>query len=181
MTHKFEKTIKYTIFQTKWGYFGLVGTGTCLLRTHLPLADRRKVKSQLLSSIQHPVSSAEYNQNLFYPLQKQIKAYFQGKLMEPFIKIPLLLDGLSPFSISILKACSNIRFGKTAIYKQLAIRAGHPKASRAVGNALAKNPLPLIIPCHRVIRCDGQIGGFSVPGGIKTKQKMLQLESPLQF
>ena len=177
MTRKSEQTVKYTIFKTKWGYFGLAGSGTCLLRTHLPSPDQRKVKSHLLKDL----SSAEYNQNLFYPLQKQIKAYFHGKLMEPFIKIPPLFDGLSPFSISILKTCRNIRLGQTITYKQLAIKANYPKACRAVGTALAKNPLPLIVPCHRVIRSNGQTGSFSAPGGTKTKQKMLQLESLLQF
>ena len=66
--------------------------------------------------------------------------------------------------------------GTTKSYKQIAIAIGHPKAARAVANACGKNPNPIITPCHRVIASDGSIGGFSAPGGIKAKKKILKKE-----
>jgi methylated-DNA-[protein]-cysteine S-methyltransferase len=70
----------------------------------------------------------------------------------------------------------NIPYGHTTTYSHLAATANHSKAARAVGSALSKNPLPLIIPCHRVIKKNGKPGGFTAPGGTKTKQKLLNHE-----
>ena len=75
-----------------------------------------------------------------------------------------------------MTACRKIEFGQRITYSGLAKKAGSPASSRAAGNALAKNPMPLVIPCHRVIRTDGQMGGFSAPGGISYKKRMLILE-----
>ena len=87
-----------------------------------------------------------------------------------------MLDGLSPFYKSVLTACKFVRFGQTINYGELAKKAGRPSSARAVGNALARNPLPLIIPCHRVIRSDGSLGGFSALGGLSLKRKLLAHE-----
>ena len=70
---------------------------------------------------------------------------------------------------------SNIPFGKTTTYKEIAIKIGHPNASRAVANACGKNPYPIIIPCHRVICSNGKLGGYSGPGGIPEKRRLLKL------
>jgi O-6-methylguanine DNA methyltransferase len=80
------------------------------------------------------------------------------------------------FYIKVWKACFEIPAGKTLTYKQLAEKIGAPKAARAVGMALSKNPFAPIIPCHRVIRSDGKMGGYSAVGGIKKKIKMLRYE-----
>ena len=66
--------------------------------------------------------------------------------------------------------------GKTKTYKEIAINIGHPNSARAVANACGRNPYPVLIPCHRVIRSDGSLGGFSAPGGIKLKKKLLKKE-----
>jgi O-6-methylguanine DNA methyltransferase len=77
-----------------------------------------------------------------------------------------------------LSKCRYVRFGQTITYTQLAEKIGRPLAARAVGNALAKNPLPLIIPCHRIIRSDGSAGKFSTAGGSKLKRKLIKHEQP---
>ena len=87
-----------------------------------------------------------------------------------------MVHGLSEFAKSVLTACRAIKFGQTISYLGLAEKAGHPTAARAVGNVMAKNPLPLIVPCHRVLNADGRAGGFSATGGISLKKKMLELE-----
>ena len=86
------------------------------------------------------------------------------------------LSGFSPFGKRVLRACRKIKYARTATYGQLAEMAGSAGASRAAGNILGKNPLPLIIPCHRIIRADGDMGGFSATGGVNLKKKMLKLE-----
>ncbi len=80
------------------------------------------------------------------------------------------------FEVKVWKEISNIPYGETRTYKDLAIAIGKPDSARAVANACGKTPYPPIIPCHRVIRTDGKLGGYSGKGGIKTKKKLLQQE-----
>lgn len=93
------------------------------------------------------------------------KSTFMGKID---------LQHLTPFQQLVLREVMKIPYGKTITYSQLARQIGHPRAVRAVGNALAKNPVPIIIPCHRVVAKNG-LGGFSC--GIETKKRLLELES----
>ncbi len=169
---KIPKAIRFAVFKTKWGYFGLAGTEYGLLRSCLPGLELEKVKFQLLKNL-HTV---RYDRLLFKPLQEQIIAYFKGACVNFGSDCPVRLDGLSGFAISVLSACRSVRFGHTISYGRLAQRLGNRAAARAVGGALARNPLPLIIPCHRVIRSDGKSGGFSASGGVKLKKKLLELE-----
>jgi methylated-DNA-[protein]-cysteine S-methyltransferase len=166
-----QKTVKYTIFKTKWGYFGLAGTDNGLLRTCLPLVNREKVKSQLSRNLQN----CRYDKNLFKSTQKRITAYFEGNRIN-FKDTPVVFDGLGVFAKRVLTACRGIRFGQVVTYGQLAEMAGKPNAARAVGRVLAKNPLPLIIPCHRVACANGSLGGFSAIGGVKLKNRLLRFE-----
>ena len=167
-----QKTAKYVIFQTAWGYFGLVGAESALCRTCLPEPKRRKIESQLLKD----VPAAQFDASFFKSLQEKIAAYYEGACVNFGPEIPVSLDGFRPFGVSVLTKCRQLQFGQTISYSGLAGKSGHPGASRAVGGALAKNPLPLIIPCHRVLRTDGNLGGFSAPGGIAVKKRMLELE-----
>ncbi len=170
-----DTQIKYTVFNTDWGYFGLLADEKGLIRTILPCSSRKTVEKRLLKGIK----AAQFDKNLLKPLQKQIIAYFAGKhsfRLPSSVLSPLNFSGLSPFTRKVLIACSKIPAGKTVSYSQLASMIGNPRASRAVGSALAKNPIPLIIPCHRVIRSDGSLGNFSAIGGTGTKKKLLALE-----
>ncbi|MHC4654276.1 MAG: methylated-DNA--[protein]-cysteine S-methyltransferase [Planctomycetota bacterium] len=166
-----QKAIKYTIFTTKWGHFGLAAGDNGLFRTCLPLAEPERVKSQLLQNLPNP----RYDKIIFKTVQDQIIAYFEGAVIN-FTDIPVVLDGFSSFFGSVLTACRDVGFGWMITYAGLARKIGRPAAARAVGNALAKNPLPLIIPCHRIICGDGKIGGFSAIGGKDLKAKMLKHE-----
>jgi methylated-DNA-[protein]-cysteine S-methyltransferase len=167
-----QKVTKYAIFQTKWGYFGLAGTEYSLCRTQLPGSNPEKIKTLLLKNL----PAAQFDKTFCKILQEQITAYFEGDCVKFSRDIPLILNGFSSFGISVLKNCRKIEIGQTITYGKLAKKAGSPNASRAVGSTLAKNPLPLIIPCHRVLRSDGKMGGFSAPGGITFKKKLLELE-----
>lgn len=167
------ESLKYVIFPTQWGYFGLLGSEKGLVRTSAPIADSQRVKQQLLSGIVR----AESDTRFFAELGEKVKAYFEGSYVD-FADTRVVLDSLSEFSKKVLTACRKIQYGRTISYGRLAKLAHRPGAGRAVGNVLAKNPVPLIVPCHRVIRKDGKVGGFSAAGGIRLKQKMLELERP---
>ncbi|MHC4229230.1 MAG: methylated-DNA--[protein]-cysteine S-methyltransferase, partial [Planctomycetota bacterium] len=155
-----------------WGRFGLAGTESALCRTCLPGPEPGRIKSQLLKNL----PAAEFDKTFFKDVQEQIIAYFEGAHIDFSPAIPVLLDGFSTFGKSVLTTCRKIKPGRTASYGALAKKIDRPAASRAVGSTLAKNPLPLIIPCHRVLRTDGKLGGFSAPGGIVLKERMLELE-----
>ncbi|MHC4499942.1 MAG: methylated-DNA--[protein]-cysteine S-methyltransferase [Planctomycetota bacterium] len=168
-----SKAIFYTIFKTKWGHFGLAGTDNALLRTYLPLPSADRAKSKLLTGL----PAARYDKKVFERLQEQITAYFEGAYVDFDNDIPILLEGVSPFARSVLNACRGIRYGQTMSYGTLAQESGNPKAARAIGGVMARNRLPLIVPCHRIIRTDGKIGGFSTAGGVSLKKRMLHMES----
>tara|TARA_B100000214_G_scaffold368185_1_gene339342 strand:- start:2491 stop:2760 length:270 start_codon:yes stop_codon:yes gene_type:complete len=85
------------------------------------------------------------------------------------------LEGTA-FQIKVWKEIAKIPYGETRTYKQLAESIGHPKSYRAVANACGKNPYAPYIPCHRVIRSDGNLGGYSAKGGVKKKRRMLEEE-----
>lgn len=167
--------MKYVIFRTKWGYFGLAGTDSDLCRTQLPLPEREKIKSQILKNLPEVKFDKSYSKNL----QEQIIAYFDGDCVNFGPDIPVVLNSFHGFSYKVLTACRTIEFGRTTTYAGLAKKLKRPAASRAVGNALARNPLPLIIPCHRVVRSDGKLGGFTAPGGLNLKKRLLLHEKSI--
>ena len=163
--------LRYVIFRTRWGYFGLLGGEKGLVRSCLPVASSGEVKERLVVGGGMGKSDA----TVFGGLQAKIRAYFEGGCVD-FSDTQVAFDGLGEFGAKVLTACGKVGYGQTISYGQLAKLAGRPTAGRAVGNILAKNPVPLIIPCHRVIRSDGKIGGFSAGGGSGLKKMMLELE-----
>ncbi len=107
---------------------------------------------------------------------KKVKEYYAGKKVD-FTDCRLNLDNYTNFQKEILQLVKKIPYGEIRTYKEAAEAAGYPRAYRAVGNTMRNNPLPLIIPCHRVIKSDGGLGGFSGKEGIALKRKMIDLES----
>ena len=95
------------------------------------------------------------------------------------VLLDILLENVSPFHRKVYKALCKIPAGKTITYAELAKRAGSPGAARAVGTAMAKNPFPIVIPCHRVVAGNGKLGGYSGRGGVATKKALLALEGAL--
>jgi methylated-DNA-[protein]-cysteine S-methyltransferase len=112
------------------------------------------------------------NAKPFAAATQQLREYFAGR-REDF-DLPLVLHG-TPFQLSVWRNLQKIPYGQTISYLDLAREIGNPKAVRAVGLANGSNPIPIIIPCHRVIGSDGSLTGFG--GGLPTKQKLLALES----
>lgn len=108
----------------------------------------------------------------FAEVIRQLQAYFAGELKE--FDLTLALEGTA-FQLRVWNTLRTIPYGETISYAQLAQRIGSPKAVRAVGSANGSNPIPIIIPCHRVIGSDGSLTGFG--GGLPTKKKLLALEN----
>ena len=102
--------------------------------------------------------------------------YFAGRAVD-FAAVPLDLSAVSPFRVRVLTALRRVGYGRTISYGELARRVGRPGAARAVGAAMAANPLPVILPCHRVLRGDGGLGGYSAPGGLRVKRELLKMET----
>ena len=117
---------------------------------------------------------ADWHQDsaVFTDVVDQLKSYFAGE--RKAFDLPLVLEGTT-FQERVWTALQNIPYGETVSYKVLAERVGSPKAVRAVGAANGANPIPIIIPCHRVIGNDGSLTGFG--GGIPLKKRLLDLES----
>lgn len=160
----------YSVFETGFGWFGILGTEEVLVRTCLPLPCPSTVSASLLKG-----QTAHRKPDYKIELQRRIQEYFEGKYID-LADVPVSFEGLSDFCRKALNVLKNVKYGEIITYRDLAVQAGSPKASRAVGRALAGNPLPLIIPCHRVICADGSVGGFSAEGGVLMKEKMLRLE-----
>ena len=104
----------------------------------------------------------------------QLSEYLRGKRRE--FTFPINWSVLTPFQRSALRATYAIPFGETRTYGELANQIGHPRAARAVGRAEATNPMPLIIPCHRVVGADGKLHGYGGGEGLPTKEWLLKLE-----
>ena len=98
---------------------------------------------------------------------------------EDLSAVPLDFTGISAFEASVLRAAREIPPGQTSTYGELATRLGDPGQARAVGQALGRNPWPIVVPCHRVTGAAGRTGGFSAPGGARTKLRLLEIEGAL--
>lgn len=166
--------IQYVVLETGWGHFGCVADSGRLIATYLPGTHR-----EVCDRISREWPEAVEVKNLLPKLCRQVRAYFDGRAAK--FDVDVDLSSFSPFQQSVLAACAKIPYGQTATYADLARAAGRPGAARAVGSTMARNPLPLIIPCHRVLRSDGTLGGFSSPRGISEKKRMLLLEDGARF
>ncbi len=110
-------------------------------------------------------------------VQEWLEAYCNKK--QPKIFVPFLIDQMPPYSGIVLEELSKIPFGTVLSYQELAMQSGNPKAARAVGSACARNPLPLFIPCHRVLTSTYSLGGFSC--GLDIKKTLLSFEGVSKF
>jgi methylated-DNA-[protein]-cysteine S-methyltransferase len=106
---------------------------------------------------------------------RELDQYFAGRRKK--FEVPLDWSLVGPYATKVLKATARIPFGKVSTYREVAGKAGNPAASRAAGNALGSNPIPVVVPCHRVLRTGGGLGGYG--GGLDVKEHLLKLEGVL--
>ena len=122
----------------------------------------------------HLKAVVESNQKYIHPYSNELAEYLNGKRRDFTFTIDWLT--LKPFQLKALKAVSAIPYGETRTYAEIALQIGHPNACRAVGRANATNPMPLVIPCHRVIGKDGKLHGYGGGDGLPTKERLLRME-----
>jgi methylated-DNA-[protein]-cysteine S-methyltransferase len=103
---------------------------------------------------------------------RELQDYFSGRCKR--FRVPIDLRWVTPFQKNVLDATAGVPFGEVVSYSDIARRIGNPEARRAVGGALGRNPVAIIIPCHRVVASDGSIGGYT--GGLDIKRELMRIE-----
>jgi len=162
----------FSIFPTKIGWMGLVGQRNRVERLVFGHSSAEGVWDRLISEMGVVFQESDWSPEL----RDRLEAYAEGEFVD-FSEIPVDLSHLTDFQHRVVSALRKVPYGQTVSYAELAGRAGSPKAARAVGTVMAKNRVPLIIPCHRVVGSGGHLGGFSAPRGVSLKQELLALES----
>ncbi len=161
--------LHYITFNTSMGWVGILTSAKGLLGTTLPQRSAQEACRLLGNSL----NQASWSPHLFTDLAERFKAYFSGS--QPAFPEELDPSGTTPFQREVWRITRLIPYGETRSYAWVANQIKRPRASRAVGQALGRNPLPVIVPCHRVVASGGQLGGFG--GGIEMKRNLLSLES----
>ena len=163
-----SQELSYVIFATAAGWMGILGSPGRLLRTTLPQPSAQQARQMLGSG----VATATEDPLHFQDLAERFKAYFCGQQ----VAFPDRLDFLkaSPFQCKVWETSRLISYGETRSYAWIAEQVKNPGAARAVGQAMGRNPLPIIVPCHRVVSSNGGLGGFT--GGLGMKRWLLALE-----
>lgn len=164
---------RYHIFDTAFGLCGVAWSRQGLTCVQLPEGDRQAMERRLQKGIRQ-----ECTDDLpIRPAQAvaKLRQYFIGEHVD-FSDLPLDLGASGAFHDAVYRATRSVPWGGTATYGELARKIGSPDAARAVGNALARNPIAVIIPCHRILAAGGKIGGFSAYGGVSSKERLLGIE-----
>jgi len=159
----------YFIFNTPAGHAGILGSTAGLLCVTLP----RHSASEIYRLLGISLKQAEVSSHRFQYLAERLRAYYAGHKVD--FPDALDLSTATPFQREVWEATRLIPYGETRSYKWVAEQIAKPKAVRAVGQALGKNPLPVIVPCHRVLASNGGLGGFG--GGLDMKRFLLQMEA----
>ncbi len=164
-----KSPLYYTVLATALGRIGLAGTDAGLARLIFQVESETQLAALLKKTFD---KEPQKNPSYFADSAQQLERYFAGQLTEFSCKLDL--SGGTPFQQNVWRQLTKIPYGRTQSYGQLAQAVGNPKAYRAAGSANGKNPLPIIIPCHRVIRENGDLGGYSC--GLHIKRFLLDLE-----
>ena len=158
-----KNAICYRRMETPLGALLIAADGECIVQVHLPPGGKRR---------RHILANwTEGDTPLLRRAEQQIEEYFDGR--RKVFDLPLQLKG-SAAEVAVWGGLANIPYGQTLSYQELAARISRPKASRAVGGACGRNPLPILLPCHRVIGSNGSLTGFG--GGLAAKQRLLHIE-----
>lgn len=165
----------YLLFPTSLGRAGIAWNDRGLIAVELPDVGQGKPLARLRAAAGSDAPSDAHDLPWIADAIARLTRYFDGA-DEDLSTIPLDYSSAPPFHRKVYDVACRIDRGQILTYGDLAAQAGSPGASRAVGQALARNPLPILVPCHRVVAAGGKPGGFSAPGGLITKARLLALE-----
>jgi len=164
--------VAYATADSPFGPLLLAGTPRGLVRVGLPNQDAGELLGDLATRVSPRVLEAPARLD---EARRELDLYFEGKLTE--FDLPLDWRLSKDFRRRVLRAIGRIPYGQTRTYMQMASSAGNERAVRAAGTACGTNPLPLVVPCHRVLRSGGGLGGYG--GGVEMKEALLRLEGVL--
>ena len=157
----------WTAFKTDWGWAAGVRSAAGLTRLSVP----KRTAAAAARAV--ATAGARRDTREFVGVEAQVRAYFAGEPVAFTVDVDL--QGLPPFFATVLGVARQIPYGETLTYGELARRVDRPGAARAVGQAMARNPVLIVVPCHRVVATTG-LGGFSAPEGLALKRKLLAWE-----
>jgi len=164
------------LFDTALGDCGLAWQGHAITNVLLPADDAAATRSLL-----RHLSGAEPAVEPWPPFVQQAVAAMQALIRGEAVSltdVPLAWERVGPFERRVYEITQHLAPGETSTYGDVARELGDAGAARAVGVALGRNPWPLVVPCHRVLAAGGKLGGFSAPGGVATKERLLAIEAP---
>ncbi|MFO7904557.1 MAG: methylated-DNA--[protein]-cysteine S-methyltransferase [Pirellulaceae bacterium] len=161
-----------TTFPSELGWMAVLWRGAAVAR----LTFGHRSASAAWQSLELQSAGSEPLTGQMAELVARLRRFARGR-PEDFREVPLEWGGRSEFQRAVWRQCRQIPFGQVLTYAKLAKRLGSPRSARAVGNAMAANPIPLIVPCHRIVASGGTLGGFSAPGGLDMKRRLLELET----
>jgi len=161
------------IFRSSWGWMGIAESQKGIQAIVLPKRSKRAVESDLRTQTDGPLQQEESTR--LETARRQLLDYLEGK--RDTFDVPLDLSQGTSFQRQVWRVLQRVPYGKLRSYQWIAARVGGRHYARAVGNAVGANPLPIVIPCHRIVAHDASLGGFS--GGLSMKRKLLALEGTL--
>jgi methylated-DNA-[protein]-cysteine S-methyltransferase len=179
-----KKTVKaargptpLSIFESELGWFGLLGHDDVVNRIFLGHVSAEQVRRAAVAAlsvrgVREPPSEQDWNPKL----RRAVQDFARG-IPTNFAGVTIELEEATPFRKRVLEQTRKIVYGQKMTYGEVAARAGKPGAARAVGTVMASNPLPIVIPCHRVVASGGALGGFSAPLGVDLKRRLLEMEA----
>jgi methylated-DNA-[protein]-cysteine S-methyltransferase len=163
----------FSVFETAIGACGIAWGEHGITHAWLPERDGAALRGRILRRL--PDAREEAPAGAIREAVDGIVGLLGGSSAD-LSSIPLDLDGIPDFHRRVYEIAQTIPAGETLSYGEIAARLGDPSQARAVGAALGANPIPIVIPCHRVLAANGRTGGFSAPGGVSTKLKLLEIE-----
>ena len=165
--------VAYSTVDSPLGQLLVAATPKGLVRVVFPTEDHDRVLDELAQRVSPRMLEAPAKLD---EVRRELDEYFEGRRTRFDVKLDWVLTGKG-FRHEVLRNTARIPYGRTSTYMEMATKAGNRKAYRAAGNALGSNPIPLIVPCHRVLATGGGLGGYG--GGLAVKERLLHLEGAL--
>ena len=161
-----------SLFETALGFGGVVAGEEGLIEVFLPFSGESEDVITSHIALLYPFAAGE--NRVTSVAAGLLGRYFAGE--QVFFSLPISRSDFTPFQSAVYLAVESIPYGSVKSYGEIAKQIGRPGAARGVGTAMSRNPLPIIIPCHRVVGVSGSLTGYSAPGGIMSKQWLLLME-----